>query len=273
MQSLQHDDIAGLAACTLILYAHAAAPSTVPTTARDAAQDALDALLPTAPPASLLLVARVHWLTGAPEAARALLDGPAAAGDPTARSLLAWVAVTSARQQRTTHGATVLLGFDEDSDAVHDARVLCDQALAARPADACVLVAAAHAYSLCGQHQNASIHATHALRLKPGWLPALLAACMVAIARGDWEAAVAAAGSQPPLALRLLVGTNNGVLILPPPLHGGHPAVHAVAIDGRAALCGEALAQLKHALLQDEPDTAALHQRCATCFFHFGRYV
>lgn len=213
LQSLQHDPVANLAACTLLVYAHPAAPNIIPAIVRDAAQDLLDTHLPASPPASTMLVARMHWLTGALEAARALLDRPAAAGDPTARSLLAWVAVTHACQQRTKGSNNVLLGFDDECDAAHDARMLCDEALAACPRDPCILVAAAHAYALAGQHETATNHAAHALRLKPGWLPALLAGSAVALARSDWEAAVAVAGANPPLPLRLLVGVSCIVVV------------------------------------------------------------
>lgn len=201
LRSLQHDPIAGLAACTLILHAAAAAPDAI-----DTARDTLEASLPTAPPAALLLVASMHWLTGAHEAARALLERPAAAGDSAARALLAWVAVTHARQQRAAPSKVVLLGFDDDSDAANEARALCDQALAANPTSPGILVAAAHAHALCGQHAQAAAHAGQVCRMKQGWLPGVLAAAHVALVEGDWQGVVAAAGVHPPLPLRLLIG-------------------------------------------------------------------
>lgn len=203
LHPLQRDLVTNLASGALIVHAHAASLP-IPAAALDAAHDALDTTSPASPPAALLLLARMHWLTGALESARALLQAPADAGDPTARTLLAWVAVTHARQHRTT---TVLLGFDDVDDDKSEARVLCDQALATRPNDPCLLVAAALAHACCGQHDTAMAHATQVLQLKPGWLPAAMAASNAALARGDWEAAAALAVGH--ASLQPIIGTRG----------------------------------------------------------------
>ncbi len=218
LNSLQNHPIAGPAACALIVHAHSVAPQAVPHALE--AQDTLDALgtQHNMLPAASLHLAQVHWLTGAFESSRVLLDRLASAGDATAKRMLAWVILSHAQQhlmeismsssQQQNTAAYVLLGFDDDDHDFDDddhhtnqhrhhpaqqlaaeAHALFDQCLASQPTNSIALLGMTLAHVMCGQHDAAnSTHQQLMQHCPAQWVPAVEASVVLSIHRGNWEA-------------------------------------------------------------------------------------